>query len=439
MSLSESEKELLLSASIDGALSEDEQQTLDRWLRVDPAAVKRREEMEATRRDLRESINQLRFSHAQKLGSAFADAVVDAAIAQAKADQLADDHPLLRIDRGGGKSAAAVGPSRHVSPGNASAATGAGLTWPRIATVAALAASLLVAVVLYQNPDERQVAVGDKDKSVATGMSTEGTVANDGGLAKEDGSAAMSAAARGPGLGGDASGDGQVAAKSAEPLLAESRSANALASGDAVSSDASDASDASAMRRSTGDAPATVMRSDSSEAAAAAVSDIGADAMVPQTAEDAMTLSVVMVVSVELTPAGRQSLALLQALRESDIRMGTDGLLSDQVLAGLRSAGAVDFAGTAAVAGEASRLYYVEAPAKQIDQFLMRMMADSDSFASIGLSITDEPTVLASISGWATVEADDSSAVARDLVAADGNRVALGQGDAKSQLLLLVK
>lgn len=479
MSLSESEKELLLSASIDGALSDDERETLDRWLKVDPAAVKRLEEMESLRRDLRESLGQLRSSGSTRLGSAFADAVVNTAIAQAKADRLPNNHPLLRIDGAGHRNAAAVSPPTHVSPvvvssnvvsskavspAAGSSANGTGLSWTRTATVAALAASLLVAVVLYRNSDNRQVADRGEDKSVATGISTDGVVAKE-----EEGQAAISAATDGPGLsydglGGEAFNDSQVAAKSAEPMLAEPMSPDALAADDAAAQDSLAANDASAMRRSTGDASASAMRSGSSDAAAAAVMATDPDALAPPTADGAMMLSVVMVVSVELTPAGRQSLALLQALRESDIRMGADGLLSDQVLDGLRTDGAVDFGDAAEVAGESSRLYFVEAPAKQIDQFLMRLMADADSFASIGLSITDEPAVMASISGWATVESDDSSAVARDLVVADGNRVAFKQGDAimplprddagaetlemltppdfgdaKSQLLLLVK
>jgi hypothetical protein len=471
MSLSESEKELLLSASLDGALSDEEQETLDRWLSVDPAAVKRREEMEAVRRDLRLTLGQLRSLRPEKLGAKFADAIVTEAIARAKAEELSDDHPLLRIDRAmgggngsggvnglGGKNAGSVFPSLNFPPAAGSPAIGPSdfgppsmgswMSWPRMGAVAALAASLLIAVLLYRNPDDRQLADRGQDDSTETGASASGTVASKESPFTQELPAAISARS---GLNGESAADAAVAAKSADPTLGDAVSADSLASGAAM------AKGGAAMRRSTNTdanndtnsgplstplgSPNIAMRSAVAEAADSVVMATEADVLAMPAADGPMMLSVVMVVSIELTPSGRQSLALLQALRESDIRMGADGVLSDQVLEGLRSSGAVDFGGSAnesasaastsaESSGEASRLYYVEAPAKQIDQFLMRLMADSGSVASIGLSVTDEPAVLASISGWAQPETDDEAAVARDLVAVDGNRVALAQGDA---------
>ena len=56
MSLPEPERELLLSVSLDGELTPDEQVMLDRWLREDPSLARRRDELLATRDWLREGL-----------------------------------------------------------------------------------------------------------------------------------------------------------------------------------------------------------------------------------------------------------------------------------------------------------------------------------------------------------------------------------------------
>jgi hypothetical protein len=147
-------------------------------------------------------------------------------------------------------------------------------------------------------------------------------------------------------------------------------------------------------------------------------------------------------VSVELTEKGRQSLALLSALRAADIRIGNNGIVSDQVVSDLRKS---DVVKTPPI-NQPANLYFVEAPARQIDRFLMQVMADKESFASIGLGISDNPPLLASIGRWrpgdAEKDASDnpigqklasdakSNSVARDLVSADGKPLSISRGTA---------
>ncbi len=138
MSFSEPEKELLLSASLDGALSPDEQAMLDQWFQEDPSALRQREELAEVRDQLRAALSPLRQA---KLDQQFAQRVVEAAIQQAQRESLGADHPLVRL---AAQPAAADRPS----------ATAA---WRWAAAVVALAASLLLAVYLGQSQNDAPV------------------------------------------------------------------------------------------------------------------------------------------------------------------------------------------------------------------------------------------------------------------------------------------
>ncbi len=168
------------------------------------------------------------------------------------------------------------------------------------------------------------------------------------------------------------------------------------------------------------------MLAESTPAVTAPQADAGDD-----DAPQRLPLVAVLVVSVELTQEGRESLAMLQALREADIQLGPAGLVDEQVVAQLRQSQVIeptDGAGSA-------KLYYIEAPAKQLDRFLLRLMAEKRSFASFGFSIADSPGLLASVADWREVDPTtlrhaDAQGLARDLVSADGAPLAIDEGPA---------
>jgi len=401
MSLPESEKELLLSASLDDALSPEEQDKLDRWFREDPSAHKRRDELAALVSSVRTAYQPLTRANPQRrrLGREFADSIVEQAIACAAAENLPASHPLIKLGK--------LGETHVTSPASA-----ASLRWPRIAAAAVLAASLMLAVVISQQqaadpnvPADGAIAQVDPQREPLSGVFTD----------RADGAVRIAAT--------DPSSVSDPAQSPAQSIASLPLAADAAA----VPADRMVPADVAAESI----VPSRSLPTELAMSGAAADRDKSPEATLPLTA--------VMVVSLELTEAGRSSLALLEALRNADIRLGSKGVVSEQVVSELRRTDVIQ-----TLEGDSSaKLYFVEAPAKQIDQFLMRVMSDKDSFASIGLSIADNPPLLASIDRWRPSDAENRSdtaaeaatggnaaSVARDLVFGDGQPLAIDRGAA---------
>jgi len=397
MSLPESEKELLLSASIDDALSPEEQAVLDRWFREDPAAEKRRDEMAALVTSVRDAYRPLRQGAAahKPLGREFADSIVDSAIAEAASENLPPSHPLVRIGRG-----------QQVNRGPAVVPAA---TWSRFAAIAGLAASIIGGVFVATRGGKNDDPLGLLSQSDPTAVI-----------------------------------ERPVEIVQPSPLArpADLIAADPLDPADRVAADLQPMRSAPITEAPAGLPSAEDIAGPSPAPSLPAELSPAADATVKVEVDDAFQLAAVMVVSVELTEAGRQSLALLAALRAADIRIGANGVVSDQVVSGLQQSAVVQ----ASPGDQSAKLYFVEAPARQIDQFLMKVMADKDSFASIGLSIADNPPLLASIGRWRPGDAErDASqnpvgqrlaadakpvSVARDLVLSDGKPLAIDRGAA---------
>lgn len=379
MSLSESQQQLLLSASLDGDLSPEEQSLLERWLREDPAAVAQRDELVMIRQQLRAA---LRPARQNKLGESFAERIVAAAIEQAQRENLPATHPLVRL-------------AHQSEVEQLEAGGGKRRTWRWAAGCVALAASVLLAIWMGRPLPHGDAEVGP-------------------GLAKAD--------------------------PAVEPAEAQAAVASGLPSLDSVL----ETQERVAAIVGGGDSAAPEPLGSGGTAAAeqvAAAEPLPSDSQLPVERElpgGMVTLSAVMVVSVEMTQQGRDSLALLEALRAADIRMGPAGAVNDQVVSHLRQSGIVQVS-----EGDGSaKLYFVEAPAKRLDRFLLRLMADKDSFASFGLTITENPPLLASVNNWqpidpAAVRHADTAAIARDLVFADGTPLAIDVGTAFIPMSLL--
>jgi hypothetical protein len=88
-----------------------------------------------------------------------------------------------------------------------------------------------------------------------------------------------------------------------------------------------------------------------------------------------------------------------------------------------------------AEASAPSKLYFIEASAMQIERFVLRLMADKESFASFGLGIATDPPLLASVSDLRAVDPTklrhaNVSSIARDLVPSDGQPLVFDRGPA---------
>lgn len=400
MPLSESEKELLLSASLDGALSADEQAMLDQWFQEDPSALRQQEELLETRNQLRAALAPLRHS---KLDAGFADRVVAAAIEQAQTEKLAATHPLVRLaDQPGDVASRSSGRRDSV------------LIWRWGAAAAALAASWLLVVYLAGRPGGP------------------GAVPQE--LAQNDGGEQPATRATSDQLAADEPAGPEVERVPAELRDRDGASSSVPPSALAVDPQTLDGAgrqaEAAGVDRTGVEPPVVAPPGTIAEAAPMVPAPVPTEATDDATPQR-VPLVAVLVVAVELTPQGRDSQAVIEALRAADIKLGPAALVEEKVVAQLRQSQVI----AAAEGNRAAQLYYIEAPAKQLDRFLLRLMADKDSFASFGMSIADSPGLLASVADWQEFDPTalrhaDMSGLARDLVLADGAPLAIHQGPA---------
>jgi len=93
MSLPNEIREQLLSGYLDDSLSADECARVERLLASDPDFAAELEEL----REIRAALKTIASEDEVKLGSGFANKILDAAVAQARSEGLDDDHPLLRL------------------------------------------------------------------------------------------------------------------------------------------------------------------------------------------------------------------------------------------------------------------------------------------------------------------------------------------------------
>ena len=390
MSLPEPERELLLSVSLDGELTPDEQVMLDRWLREDPSLARRRDELLATRDWLREGLSS---SPAGRLGSGFADRVIEAAVARAGSEGLAANHPVVRLRDAQAAAARAAAHRRQRT------------FW---ATAAALAASLLlmVAVRQFSNDQADGEGAGAGIDQVAGGGDRNGA-----GLPTTD-----LDRPRGPeteAVPGDAIARAGLE-RSDLPTGVDGSAPEQM--GDRIARGSAATTDGSSGLVGQPTSPASendVMRLPGSELPA-----------------DELRLRAVLFVSVELTDEGRRSVAMAEKLRQQGIRIGEKALLADQTIEDLERLQLV----RADELQTSGALYYVQAPARQLDQFLIAVMDDSDAVAAFGLSILQDPAVLSRLEKLERVEqpADGiaaSASYAHDLVFADNEQWKLSRGE----------
>lgn len=398
MSSPESERELWLSASLDGELNAQEQAQLEQWLREDPSLAQRRDAMSQQRAELRQALAGVR---GKKLDRDFADRVVQAAILQAEATGLDSGHPLIRLARSEKADTwVEAGEGAVVRP-----------RW-RAAVAVALAASLLLALYFSRGSVEGPVG-SDTSPQVARNPLPEMAPADpDGGAVAGNGGLGLLAVPDPSAVAADRS------AQATGPMV------------DAASRPVEPAPRVSEPIAATPPRESTSPRGPEAGRVKPAVAN---------------PLKAVMVVAIEMTPEGQASMALIEALRAERIRIAADGLLPSDVIGKLAGAGMI----RPSQDGEGGKLYFVQASSRQLDRFVTRLMADQQSFATFGLGIATDPQVLASVNalavepstagaavdgnapvGGTTNGADGSNAFARDLVSANGQPLRIERGQA---------
>ncbi len=140
---------------MDEALTADEHAQVERWLQSEPSIAAQLKEMCQIRSSLREIATQ---RDQPKLDDGFADRVLEAAVARARGQGLADDHPLVRVSEQPATHHWAAARSMGGNP-----AFRRSVPWLRIAGVCAgVAASLAIAVAAWgpsNDPVAKKMAV----------------------------------------------------------------------------------------------------------------------------------------------------------------------------------------------------------------------------------------------------------------------------------------
>jgi hypothetical protein len=356
MSLQNTNREMLLSAALDGELSVHEQAEFDRALAADPTFAREYEELRSLRAEVQAAYAGLR---EQKLSPDFASRVTAAAYAQAESAR-------------GGR----LIPSTTVTPPSTRADEGHDrASWLRVGVALALAASLLIAfgfwnrdpVALKQGqPVELNEATGDSSIGKRPD-STMGLLAD----TKPSLDKPQSGEPSNEELSNKEPGDDELANQEPPKVM-----------GIKPSSELPDVEQV--------DAPET------SDMIAAATPTNGAAASDDALATDDVKrepLSVVLVLAVELTAQGQQTSALQEALAAAEIRLNKDSVMGSEVVTHLQEASVI----SAADEGSDAKLYFIEASAKRIDRFMTQLMSTPDSFASVGLSLATDPPLLAAV------------------------------------------
>lgn len=387
MSIPQSDQQLLLSLAIDDQLSPEEQEMLDRWLREDPSGRRRLEELAATSQQVRQALAPLR---QQRLPADFADRVVQAAVQQAEAEAGGAEHPLVRPARSANdRGLVRVGGRRQAM----------------VAAMLALAASVLLVVWLSPGGDRRQRLAGNDPVEMPP--------AEPG--AHEPGAPQW----RVPAGGAEGQGLTDQRGRSGGEVPDVSPTDGVAEADDPAASDAAAGQRIAAM-------PEAATPPSSPRADAATGSESGGGASGAAAPSMRTPLAAVLVVAIDLTDQGRDSLALHQALRAADIRIEPAGVVSERAIGQLQRSSVI----RAADDGPAGQLFYIEAPASQIDRLLTQMLADRQAFGSFGFGVATEPALLSEVGAWAEVEAGAGGAFARDLVAADGDPLSIDAGPA---------
>ena len=340
----------LLSGYLDDVLGDDEQIRVEQLLRDDSEVAKELEDLRLIRSTLRQIS---RVDANVRLDDGFADRVMQAAVAQASAEGLGEDHPLLKV---------AEHPSVPERQNSLSVGKIAG-------AIVALAASITIAIVMWQPPE--QGAENGLQQSVGIA----------GGLASADPVDADPAGERPAGEqpAGEVP-DAQSASMLAELVPDVSLPTDAIASAEAIVEN---------VLAEPAEAVALELKPSPSEKMVAAAASPKTSKM-PTEAEAAELLgaSNVLTLLVNRTEQGRQSRAVREAMQGASIALAEEKNLTESMV----SAVAASLEDTDQPASP-TQLLFLEVPAKKVDVFVAKLAADEQGIKSVQYGLVASPAV----------------------------------------------
>jgi len=340
MSLPQETIDQLLSGYMDDALSHEEREQLEALLRSDVEVTRQWEELCQQRETLR---TIARADRRVRLDAGFADRVLDAAVNQAQAQGLGEDHPLIRL---------AEQPSTTVT-----SAHHARTHWGRIAGVcAALAASMLLAVVLWNpRPNDAPLrSLADADSLMSPPR------------------------ANVPDNDTDQADPGQVPRLAADPSPADNDRDDLLSPLDRSDSE-----------RQGSDRPSPSALADASSKNGRAPSSKISDLASSSSPEPERTVGAVMVLEVTLTEAGRSARAVRRALRDAAINLRNEKLVTEDIVGAVNESqlNPDDSLHGAAV-------MYLEGSAKELDRFILLLCGDRQGIEAVRFGLATELPIL---------------------------------------------
>jgi hypothetical protein len=372
----ESDLEQLLSASLDGELTPEQQLELDQLFANDPELSRQRDELVALRGLVRQSLLSQR---PQTLGRGFADRVIDAAIAKAEAEGVRSDHPLVRLAHGDG------------STDGRSAGNNAGrFNWRYAGALATLAASLAFVAFLSNRPRDLEPS-GSREVASGKGQLIQG-------IASEPLDDLNGPAPAAPKTKTSPKPSTEIAAASPTP------SPSPVPTNSPVPNKPTPPAAADAM-------PAQV-------------------ANIPPAG--GVKLAAVMVVAFDLTEHGEDSMALDQALASEGISLGVRGELDDEMVDELVESKVIAAGDEPNVAEEPWNVYFVQAPATQISSFVDRLSRDEKSFDDFSWGIASDPDgsidIVEQFAASPTKAAPNQRGLYHNLVDTDGDAAQFRRG-----------
>ncbi len=361
----------LLSAYMDDALSADERTRVDQMLRDDASVVSELEQL----KQLRQSLQQIRDEDRNvTLPANFAQSVIEATVARARAEGLSDDHPVMRLSEQ---------PSPMVTRERTS-------VWRVVAPLAAIAASLAIAFFATRpGVDVDPVALIDPEvDKIATAedltpTATPGSVSNPNSATADPGAAMIV----------DASGGNKIASMANADAVASANVPSAIATPgpdgvgiekvdqDPGNQDAEMKIAAVSPTTKAVDPKAAVKRDDNKPAAA-----------------DVVAIKAMLVLDVRRTMDGRNTRSVESAMELAGIDTASRKAVDENVVRFANENKSDDESASSA------SVLYLEAPAKQLDQFILRLIADEQGIESVSMTIANDPPLVAMIQSLRDVD-----------------------------------
>lgn len=394
----------LLTGYLDEVLTADELAQVEKLLQNEPAVA---EEL-AKLQELRLALKSIALADDDiRLDAGFAERVVDEAVLRARAEGLADEHPLLQLEEQGKSN---VKPVATVP------------TWRVAAVMVGLAASIALALVLVRSDSHRGSGNSPADVVVQV-----------------DPGVPVPEEQRGSGFGTDA-GTAIVSNRKDEPLVDPvgpgpdfDKPLEAMANNQNANKQNTDA-DSSVATKDTGPKP-----------------DQEAADMVSVEPNQPAALGIIAVYHVELTDLGREQEAFKNALTLAGLSLDHKKKISEAV---------VGLSENPQKQAKDAKVIYLQAPAKALDRLYLRLLADRQGVKGIGMSLAtnaplmrvvnavrQDPTVVRHESSSLQLLSDDESlsqltATLQELDfirMSEGQAVPSGGFDETAEVLLLVQ